>query len=202
MGLFIFTTPVLASIISLTDNFDNEAAGLNYNNFANWDVVNGSVDSISNGTYDINCESGSGICLDLDGSSNDAGDLVSKESFSPGTYTLQFSFSGHQQPSDGIDSVTVSFGDFTESFEVDPSDPFTTINRTVNVDDDDNKLMFSHLGGDNYGAILDNVTVSLTSEAVAKDPSSIPVPAAFWLFGSSLLGLLGARRMSNKSTRD
>ncbi len=196
--LFVFTVPAMASIISLSDNFDNESAGLNYNSFTNWDVVDGSVDSIDSGNYGINCEGGLGICLDLDGSSGDAGSLVSKESFSPGTYTIQFSLSGHQQPSNSADLVTVSLGDFTESFELDSSDSFMTINRTVNVDSSGGRLTFNHLGGDNYGALLDNVTVSLASSPVSN-PASIPVPAALWLFGSGLLGLFGMRR-ANKIT--
>ncbi len=197
---FIYTAPSIASIMSLTDDFDNESAGLNYNRFANWDVIGGSVDSINSGNYDINCESGNGICLDLDGSSGNAGELVSKESFSPGIYTMQFSFSGHRQPLDGIDSVIVSLGDFTELFEIDSSDTFTTINRIANVDSVGDKLIFSHLGGDNYGAILDNVIVSLSSLPVPDEPESIPVPATFWLFASGFLSLFGTRRRITKSS--
>ncbi len=195
-GLLFLATPVTASIVSLTDDFDSETAGLDYTSFANWDVINGSVDSISSGTYDINCDGGSGLCLDLDGGTRDAGDLVSKEEFAPGEYQLQFSFSGHPQPAgNGIDSVTVSMGDFTESFDIDPSNPFSSITRTVNVGSNGGKLTFSHSGGDNYGAILDSVSVAGTENAEVARVAAVPVPAAIWLFGSCILGFFGMRRL-------
>jgi hypothetical protein len=45
-----------------------------------------------------------------------------------------------------------------------------------------------------YNIIFDNGAV-LSIDAVASNPpSEIPVPAAVWLFGSGLLGLVGVAR--------
>ena len=180
LSLFLFSTSASAAIVSLVDNFDSEGTSLNYNSFANFDVLNGSVDTISNGQYGIQCFGGAGVCVDLDGSSNNAGELISKDFFSPGEYTLQFAISGNQRS--GTDSLNVSLGDYFETFVLASNAPFTAINRLVNITGTNSQLIFSNAGSDNLGIILDNVSV---------DISTVPVPAAFWLFGSALLGFIG-----------
>ena len=80
--------------------------------------------------------------------------------------------------------MTVTFGDLNESFTLAPTAPWRTVVRTVNVSSLD-FLAFSHAGGDNVGIILDNVSVV------------VPIPAAAYLFGSGLLGLVGVARRKN-----
>lgn len=184
LGLSLFTTSASASIVSLVDNFDIETAQLNQSTFVNFNVINGTVDTISSGGFGITCVGGSGVCIDLDGSTGDAGELISKEFFAAGAYLLQFAISGNQRNS-GSDSVFVSLGDFTEVFELTGFADFMFIERLVNVDAMGSQLIFADLGADNVGIILDNVSVEL---------STVPVPAAFWLFGSALIGFMGLRK--------
>lgn len=184
LSLLLFSAPASAAIISLVDNFDSEGTSLNYNSFANFDVLNGSVDTIGSGQYGIQCFGGVGVCIDLDGSSNNAGELITKDLFAAGAYTLQFAISGNQRF--GSDALTVSLGDYLETFIVASNDPFIVINRLVNITSV-SQLIFSNAGNDNLGVILDNVSVEL---------STVPVPAAFWLFGSALIGFMGLKRKS------
>src|SRR5215469_8200682 len=73
-----------ASTTVFTDNFDTEGAPgvsiLNYGSFANWTVSNGTVDlvAIPNGFGISTCPgAASGKCVDLDGSTSDAGVMTS-----------------------------------------------------------------------------------------------------------------------------
>lgn len=183
IGAYFVATPVSAAITSLVDNFDSESRVLNYTSFSHWDVTNGTVDVVGSGNWSIDCVGGSGACVDLDGSSRNAGDLVSKELFAEGTYDFQFKISGNQRGGSRPDAVTVSLGDFSEYFSLSHDDPFMLVSRTVTVGTGGAKLSFSAAGGDNQGLMLDDVSVTQT-----------PVPAAIWLFGSALLGLAGLRR--------
>ncbi|VAW70752.1 hypothetical protein MNBD_GAMMA10-2709 [hydrothermal vent metagenome] len=172
-----------ASAPILNDNFDTELGSnvLNYNSFENWDVLDGTADIISNGGFGISCFNGVGKCVDLDGSSSNAGILISKEiyNFLPGTYELTFALSGNQRGGNS-DSVTVSLGSiFSEIFTKLPTDPFENFTRTILVSDSFSaNLVFNHAGNDNVGLILDNVSLT-----------SVPVPPSVFLFLSGILGL-------------
>ena len=55
------------------------------------------------------------------------------------------------------------------------------------------------------GAGLSFDSISVTNKAqfeftLANSPSPVPAPAAVWLFGSGLIGLIGIRRKSSKSS--
>ena len=172
-----------ATISSLNDNFDSittSVLNIPSSSLANWDVLNGTVDAVATpNQFGISC---SGTCIDLDGSSRNAGDLVSAFGFSAGQYTLSFDLSGNQR-NGADDSLIVSFGDYTETFNLASTAAWRTILISlVNVNDGD-KLAFSHAGGDNIGILLDNVSVS-----------AVPIPAAALLFAPALLGFMGLRR--------
>ena len=177
------------AITSLTDNFDSETAMLNYAGFANWDVNNGTVDTVATGTFSIACSGGSAICVDLDGSTSDSGILSTKEKFDVGVYILSFDISGNQRGM-ADDTVEVIFGDYSETFTLASNAPWQTITRNVEVTNSmlDGTLSFENEGGDNFGIILDNVSVGV-----------VPIPAAAWLFGSALLGLVGYSRKRSKA---
>ncbi len=172
-----------ASVSALNDNFDSitsSVLNIPSSGLANWDVVNGTVDAVATpNSFGIMCN---GTCIDLDGSSNNAGDLVSKFGFSAGQYTLSFDLSGNQR-NGANDDLIVTFGDYTQSFNLSSTAAWTNILISlVNVNEGD-KLSFSHAGGDNIGILLDNVSVS-----------AVPIPAAAFLFAPALLGFMGLRR--------
>jgi len=186
IGSLAFGSAQAATVNSLSDSFDSLPSQTNYAGFSNWDVMNGTVDAIQVGNpWGLNCLATG--CVDLDGSTGNAGDLVSKDGFFAGTYTLEFSLSGNQRnsPSDGL---LVTLGSYSENFTLSPTDPWTTFIRTVTVATDGDKLSFIHAGGDNIGILLDNVSVS-----------QVPIPAAAFLFAPALLGFLGLRRKAKQA---
>lgn len=101
--------PAGATVV-YSNNFDSENNGnsaLNYNGFNGLTVTDGTVDLVKSGDFGITCAGGSGACVDLDGSTSDAG-LVSSNSvsFAKGDrVSLSFDFSGNQRdtpPNDGF----------------------------------------------------------------------------------------------------
>jgi len=186
-----------SATVILQDNFDSEAgavgnSSLNYNSFANWSVSNGTVDVVSNGDYGISCAGGSGKCVDLDGSTNNAGVLTSNLlSLAAGSYTFSFDISGNQRNYSN-DSMVMTLGGFlNESFSLASSDPWKTktYNFTV-ASATSNNITFNHDGWDNVGILLDNVSLKMTSQ--------VPEPSALILLGLGLLGLGLARRKATK----
>ena len=185
-----------APVVLFTDDFESEAvtiltSHLNYSAFENWNVVDGAVDLIYSPNFGIECAGTGRWCVDLDGTTNNAGRLESRSVFtlSPGiTYTLTFDISGNQRNA-GTDSMTFGLTDgatdiFSDTIIKAGTDPFETVTRYVTVASATNAvLFFDHAGGDQFGMILDNVTLT-----------AIPVPAAIWLFGSGLLGLVVVSR--------
>jgi len=178
--------------IIFQDNFDSEGSALNYTTFSNWTVSDGTVDVVSNATYGISCAGGSGKCVDMDGSTGNAGILTSTLlNLAAGTYSFSFDISGNQRGY-SQDAMTMTLGGFlNQSFSLSSSDPwatktynFTVSNATANY------IVFNHGGGDNVGILLDNVSLSLISE--------VPEPSAMILLGLGLLGLGLARRKSIK----
>ncbi len=175
-----------ATVNSLSDDFNSETLALNYAGFANWNVSNGTVDLIGPGFYSY-C--GATRCVDLDGSTQDAGDLQTKDNFAAGTYELSFRLAGNQRGNSANDGVLVTFGDLSENFSKAAFDPFELITRIVTLGAAD-FLTFSHAGGDNVGLLLDDVQVSV-----------VPLPAALPLYGAglALLGFMGLRRKQNST---
>jgi hypothetical protein len=186
---------VTASAASLYDDFESESntgSILNYNSFANWDVTNGTVDLKKTGEYGITCYNSS-YCVDLDGSTLNAGVLTSKQEFDEGYYQVSFAFSGNQRGNyiSGSSNQSDEFiVEFTDGVNVVLHEVITYTQGWMVFTggfalDDLAKLQFRVLGGDNQGVVLDNVSIS-----------EVPVPAAAFLFAPALLGLFGLRRKS------
>jgi hypothetical protein len=157
---------------------------LNYTDFANWTVSNGTVDLIGvNTQWDF--YPGNGLYVDLDGSTNQAGLLSSKIIFAPGSYVVSFDLGGSQR--EGYDNgnvvdITMGISDIITNITLNTSDPLQLFTYNIKITTA-GALTFQNLGGDNVGAILDNVTVS-----------AVPEPISLLLFGLGLVGLAGIRR--------
>ena len=151
--------------IPFSDNFDSENGGvgqLNYAGFANWTVVDGTVDLIGNGFWDF--IPGHGLYVDMDGSTGNPGQMLSSSLFAlqPGTYTLTFDLAGNQSLSAPADPVTVQMNMgalFSNTYTLANNAPFTTFTETIIVTSATlASLTFEGVGSDNIGMLLDNVT--------------------------------------------
>lgn len=172
----LFWSIQAGALVLLEDDFDTENGGsgaLNFTGLTNWNVIDGAIDLIGNGYYDL--YPGNGLYLDLDGSSSKAGTLESKVVFSldPGDYELRFDLGGSARTASPVDTVTVSLGSvFSESFTLEYDDPLTTIVRNISVATaSTGTLVFAHDGADYRGIILDDVRLT------RLDASSVPEPS-------------------------
>lgn len=160
VGASFAMTPVKAAVVFL-DKIDGETGGttLSHNAYARSDVLNGSVDlpAQPNG-YGFGCLGGTGKCVNLDGSSGDAGDLRSQVVVGPGSYEFEFWIAGSQRGSTA-DSLTIRYGDLGETFVLTAGDPYTRVARIVTVGGAGDRILFSPAANDNddVRVLLDNM---------------------------------------------
>lgn len=154
---------VLAEVL-LREDFEGEndqRHRLNYTGFAQWDVVEGTVDLVGTPPFDDFLPTSQGMYVDLDGTSKAAGLLRSKARLSlrPGTYQLEFRMAGSPRPNQPPNTVIVSLGDlFREQITLRSYAPLRPYVRTIRVRARTSaQLAFQHLGGDDYGNFIDDI---------------------------------------------
>jgi hypothetical protein len=174
--------------VIFSDNFNGETQGLNYTGFSQWSVTVGSVDAIGTGFYDF--YPGNGNYIDLNGSTNQNGQLTSNLVFGAGTYTLSFLLGGSKGGDQGVDlpnskTTLITLGNFSTSITLAPNAGLTSQSFTFFTTGGD--LVFTSLpgGNPNVGNILDNVQVSSVPEASTW---------IMMLIGFAGLGLITYRR--------
>ena len=195
-ALLVFGVVATSSAVPVFyDDFDSENSGLyqlNYNNFANWEVTDGTVDLIGVGSpWDWFPEHG--LYVDMDGSTGDAGIMTSNILLEAGQYSLRFDLAGNQRASTPEEVfVRVAMGSLLdETYSLGRTDPFQTFVETIIVPTATTvALSFEGSGGDNIGMLLDNVEIS-----------PVPEPATMLLLGSGLIGLaaVGRKKFFKKS---
>ena len=151
-----------------SDNFDSYPADqLNWapSTSSGWTVSsNGTVDIIGiGGIYDF--IPGNGSYVDLDGTSSSSGLLSHNVNLAGDTnYVLSFDLAGSHRGS--VETVNVNFGSTTASYSLNSADPFSTFKLNF-APSSDGPYSFSYqnMGGDNVGALLDNVSVLAVPES-------------------------------------
>ena len=183
--MLLATTAVSAHAATVfSDNFNANPYVLN-STPAGWSVSSGTVDTIGpNSPFDF--IPGNGMYIDLDGSTGNAGVLSKVFSLTAGTkYTVSFDLAGNKRNACN-DVVNVNFGTTATTYTLSSTDVFANHSLVFLPASSGNyTLSFGDTGQDNMGALLDNVQVVT------------PIPAAMWLFGSGLAGLIAAKRKKN-----
>jgi hypothetical protein len=199
MLALLWSANAASGAIVFSENFNAENGGveqLNYDSFAQFDVVDGTgtVDLIGNGgTFDF--LPGNGLYVDLDGTTNDSGLLISSVpiSLGPGTYSLSFDLAGSQRGTSETAAISFSFppGLITDTITLPTDQGFTTFSYSFTVlVPTTGVLSFQGAGGDNVGLLLDDIVI----ESVVSN-GAIPEPSTLTIFSLGGIGLaLGSLR--------
>ena len=175
--------------IEFSDDFDASVSGLNVVP-TSWTVTDGTVDVVGGGF----CQSG--LCVDLDGSTGNAGILSRSFDLTGGVeYTLSFDISGSKRG--GSDDVVVVFGSASRTFEdLAGSAPYATATLAFMPGASGSfAVSFANAGGDNVGALIDNVSITSAVAAPIPEPESY----ALMVLGLGVIGAVARRRRSAKA---
>jgi hypothetical protein len=188
MAVLALAQPASAGVIFFDDfSVGNGGGGSNLVP-SGWYVTPGSgtVEVVGPTFFGFLCAGGPSPshCVDLDGSTGNAGILNRDFALGAGQYVVSFWYRGNARG--GTDDFTVGFGGFA-------SYPFsgilaatgwTQFSFLVTVPSAQSvTLSFANAGGDNIGILLDNVQID-----------AVPEPGTLLLIGSGLTGLALRRR--------
>ena len=212
VALLSLASPAAATTIFF-DDFNSETgsgagasgqSSLNYTGFANWTVSSGTVDLIFHGDFapaagEIECIGFTGKCVDLDGGTSNAGLLTSTSLLlAPGLYDLSFELAGvassFGQAAASVPNIvdfsvigTTLVGQATRN----QGDPYSTVSGQFTLLAPTSvQIQIANQGGDNFGAMLDDVKLVL-----------VPEPHTFGLVASGLLGVALGRRRRRSTDR-
>jgi len=191
------------AVVLLSDHFDADSATtqLNFNGFIHWTVDSGTVDYIREGGFGLHCVGLVGGCVDSDGSTNDAGRLVSRDVFTLPTGVTGSIFveaSGNQRGG-APDTLNIGFLRTDLSLVTaiscvrNPADPyspcgfsFSNPGAPLSV-----RAFIEGIGADNVGILFDDFRLT-------ADIAQTPGPATLALLGVGLawLGFRHRRRLS------
>jgi hypothetical protein len=173
------------AVTVFSDNFDADIQGLNTTSFVQgWSVANGTVDTIGTGFFEL--LPGQGNYIDLDGSSSQAGVFSNSVTLTGGvTYTMSYAISGNMRGA-GNDTVDVAFGTASNTHVIGQYDALNTMSLSFTPTTSGSYgFSFYNHGGDNQGAILDQVTITAVPE---------PETYAMLLAGLAAVGFAARRR--------
>lgn len=213
VALMLAGTSWSAPTVLFEDDFDNERPGPDATAvtvLAHWTVYYGHVDVLGTSqdgtvTYQ-DVLPGNGCYIDLDGSSDDPGFLVSNQSFylaSDTMYTVTFSLAGNNAPggqasaSDGVGFGVVSNMAPLKTWDVNWDASFETVSYDFWGTDQMEQLLFGNDKGwydvsgarDYAGPKIDNIVLT-------ENTPCVPVPGAAVLssLGAALVSFLRRRR--------
>ena len=180
--------------IIFEDRFDTTGGTIeNWDGGTNWNVQHGTVDLMLSGDDGISCLGGGGHCVDLDGTSRAAGEILSRNlgPLAAGDYNFSYWLSGNQRVDTQMDiafslslSDTAVFSQATHILFGNAGWTRYTHSFTLDAVTDPVYLQFSHTGRDDVGILLDNVQLRISE------------PGTLALLGLGLLAMsrFGRRR--------